>query len=72
MNEFSRVWAELLPVTHYLELRTDNILRGAPASISLSAFLWLVSLVGVYGGMTLLLLWRHGRPRPAISTESGR
>lgn len=72
MNEFSRVWADLLPVTHYLELRTDNILRGAPINISLPAFLWLASLLGVYGGMTLLLLWRHGRPQAAISTESGR
>lgn len=63
MNGFSDIWADLLPVTHYLELRTDNILRGAPFGISMPAFGWLVSLALVYGGVTLLLLWLHGRRR---------
>jgi len=63
MNGFSDIWADLLPVTHYLELRTDNILRGAPLDISMPAFGWLVSLALVYGGVTLLLLWLHGRRR---------
>lgn len=72
MNGFSDVWADLLPVTHYLELRTDNILRGAPLEISMPAFLWLAALALVYGGVTLLLLWRHGRPRPVTATEAGQ
>ena len=72
MNGFSTVWADLLPVTHYLELRTDNILRGAPLDICLPAFVSLATLALTYGGVTLLLLWRHGRPRPAIAVEAGR
>ena len=67
MNGFSGIWADLLPVTHYLELRTDNVLRGAPLDISTPAFGWLVSLALVYGGVTLLLLWRHGRPRSPVA-----
>ena len=49
MNGFSDIWADLLPVTHYLELRTDNILRGAPLDISMPAFGWLLSLALAYG-----------------------
>ncbi len=70
MNGFSDIWADLLPVTHYLELRTDNILRGAPLDISMPAFVWLASLALVYGGVTLLLLWRHARPRSAVAREA--
>ncbi len=72
MNGFSDVWANLLPVTHYLELRTDNILRSAPLDISLPAFGWLVVLALAYCAATLLLLWRHGRPRPAAIPEPAR
>jgi len=72
MNGFSRVWADLLPVTHYLELRTDNILRDAPLEISLPAFGCLLALALIYGGVALLLLWRHGRPRPIIVVEAGQ
>ncbi|PIO98688.1 ABC transporter permease [Pleomorphomonas carboxyditropha] len=72
MNGFSRFWADLLPVTHYLELRTDNILRGAPLETSLPAFGCLLGLALIYGGVALLLLWRHGRPRPVSAVEAGR
>lgn len=69
MNDFSAVWADLLPVTRYLELRTDNILRGAPLDLALPAFLWLIVLALAYGSVTLLLLWRHGRARRATPAE---
>ena len=72
MNRFSTVWADLLPVTHYLELRTDNILRGAPLGICLPVFISLATLALVYGGVTLLLLWRHGRPRPVTAREASQ
>ena len=49
MNDFSAIWADLLPVTHYLELRTDNILRAAPLSISTPAFAWLAANAGAHG-----------------------
>ncbi|WP_053239686.1 ABC transporter permease [Pleomorphomonas koreensis] len=64
MNDFSAIWADLLPVTHYLQLRTDNILRGAPLDISMPAVAWLAGLALAYGGVALLLLWRHGRAKP--------
>lgn len=64
MNDFSAIWADLLPVTHYLQLRTDNVLRAAPLSISMPAFAWLAGLALAYGSVALLLLWRHGRAKP--------
>jgi ABC-2 type transport system permease protein len=67
MNDFSAIWADLLPVTHYLQLRTDNILRGAPLDISMPAFAWLAGLALAYGGVALLLLWRHGRAKPEVA-----
>lgn len=72
MNGFSDVWANLLPVSHYLELRTDNILRAAPLEISIPALGWLAALAIAYGGVTLLLLWRHARPKAASVTEGAR
>ena len=72
MNGFSDIWADLLPVTHYLELRTDNILRGAPLDISMPAFGWLLSLALAYGGVTVLLLWLHGRPRSSVAKAVAR
>lgn len=64
MNDFSAIWADLLPVTHYLELRTDNVLRAAPLNISMPAFAWLAGLALAYGSVALLLLWHHGRAKP--------
>jgi len=69
MNDFSAIWADLLPVTRYLELRTDNILRGAPLDLAMPAFLWLIVLALVYGSVTLFLLWKHGRAKPAGKVE---
>ncbi|WP_370674954.1 ABC transporter permease [Pleomorphomonas sp. PLEO] len=72
MNGFSTVWADLLPVTHYLQLRTDNILRGAAFDISLPAFVSLLALAGIYGGAMFFLLWRHGRSRSVPVPEALR
>lgn len=63
MNNFAAIWADVLPVTHYLELRTDNIVRGAPIELSMHALLWLAGLAFVYGTTALFLLWSHGRKR---------
>ena len=32
----------------------------------------LLALALIYGGVALLLLWRHGRPRPVSAVEAGR
>ena len=59
MNSFSGLWAHALPVSSYLVIRVDNFVRGAPIALSMSALLWLVGLVVVYGGVAILLLWWH-------------
>lgn len=69
MNDFSAVWADVLPVTSYLELRTDNIVRGVSLDLALPALLWLAGLALVYGSLTLFLLWRHGRAKPVPTAE---
>lgn len=53
MNGFSWVWGALLPLTPYLQLRTDQVLRGAPIDISLPTLGWLSAQAVIYG----LLLW---------------
>ncbi len=60
MNGFSELWAKALPISSYLMIRIDNVLRGAPTALSLPALSWLVGLCFFYGGAVMLLLhWRR-------------
>jgi len=61
MNNFSLAWGALLPLTPYLQLRTDQGLRGAPVDVSLPTLGWLLAQVVVYGGILALMVRRAGR-----------
>ena len=61
MNNFSLAWGALLPLTPYLQLRTDQVLRGAPVDVSLPTLGWLLAQVVVYGGILALMVRRAGR-----------
>jgi ABC-2 type transport system permease protein len=69
MNNFAWAWGGLLPLVPYLELRVDQVLRGAPIETSLPALGWLAMQTLVYGGLTLLLLKRNAA-RPPQAEEA--
>jgi ABC-2 type transport system permease protein len=53
MTMFSQIWGAIIPLTPYLQLRTDQTLRGAPLEYSLPTMAWLFALLVVFS----LLLW---------------
>ena len=57
MTTFAQVWGALIPLTPYLQLRTDQTLRGAPIAYALPAMGWLTALFAVFA----LLLWLKAR-----------
>lgn len=56
MPSAARIWADLLPLTHYLHLFVDQTLRGASVQASMGAFgsLWLFVILA--GGTGLILM----------------
>ncbi|ABS17394.1 MULTISPECIES: ABC transporter permease [Hyphomicrobiales] len=69
MNGFSVAWGAILPLTPYLQLRTDQALRGTPVEISLPTLGWLLALLAVYGLLTLLQFRRTARPAVRVKAE---
>lgn len=59
MNGFSQAWGALSPLTPYLQLRTDQVVRGADVAVSLPTLGWLAALVVLYSGLSVLLLARQ-------------
>ncbi len=57
MNDFARWWGDMIPLTSYLELRTDQVLRGTPIHYSLPEFYW--ALATMIGWLLLLLVLIH-------------
>jgi ABC-2 type transport system permease protein len=53
MSAFSQAWGAAIPLTPYLELRTDQTLRGAPLEYSVPTMLWLLAQLVVFAS----LLW---------------
>ncbi len=53
MTAFAQIWGAIIPLTPYLQLRTDQTLRGAPIEYSLPTMAWLFALLLVFSG----LLW---------------
>lgn len=53
MSEFSQAWGAIIPLTPYLDLRTDQTLRGTPLEFSIPAMVWLFAQLVVYA----TLLW---------------
>lgn len=58
MSDFAQVWGAIIPLTPYLELRTDQTLRGTPWDYSLPTFAWLATLLVLYGGALWMLVRR--------------
>ncbi len=69
MNGFAWAWGGLLPLTAYLQLRTDQVLRGAPVDISLPALGWLGAQIAVYGGLLLWMVHRAAHRSSEISEQ---
>lgn len=63
MNLFAWIWGGFLPLTPYLQLRTDQVLRGTPVDVSLPALGWLLAHVAIYGLLLLILLRRATKPQ---------
>ena len=70
MNTFAWAWGGLLPLTPYLQLRTDQVLRGAPVDVSLSTFGWLMAQVVIYGLSLLIMLHIASKPKRVEETEA--
>jgi ABC-2 type transport system permease protein len=71
MNSFAWAWGGLLPLTPYLQLRTDQVLRGAPVDVSLPTLGWLMAQVAIYGALLLVMLSRKAA-QPATATSEGQ
>ena len=57
MSGFAQGWGAIIPLTPYLELRTDQVLRGTPMLISLPTMGWALAVAAGWGGILLLLTW---------------
>ena len=55
MTLFSQFWGALIPLTPYLQLRTDQTLRGAPLEYSLPTMAWLGAQLIVFAGLLWLM-----------------
>lgn len=55
MTLFSQVWGALIPLTPYLQLRTDQTLRGAPLEYSLPTMAWMGAQLIVFAGLLWLM-----------------
>jgi len=53
MTLFSQVWGAIIPLTPYLQLRTDQTLRGTPLEYSLPTMGWLFAQLLIFSA----LLW---------------
>lgn len=69
MSDFAQAWGSVIPLTPYLQLRTDQTLRGAPLEYSLPTMAWLFGLLVVFTALLWILLRRAMRP-VVISAEA--
>lgn len=67
MSGFSQAWGAVIPLTPYLELRTDQTLRGAPLEYSLPSMLWLFAQFAVFASLLYLMI-RKAAKAPALQT----
>ncbi len=68
MTEFAQAWGSIIPLTPYLELRTDQTLRGTPLEYSLPSMAWLFALFVVFA-LLLWLMLRRAERSGEISAE---
>ncbi|WP_041527815.1 ABC transporter permease [Paracoccus aminophilus] len=69
MNGFAQAWGAILPLTPYLHLRTDQVVRGTPVAQSLPALGWMLALALIYGGIAWLLAGKRARALPPLDAE---
>lgn len=72
MNDFAVFWGSLLPLTSYLQLRTDQAVRGAEFIYSYRTLLWMVLQFLVYTGLSLLLLSKQARAADATTNVADK
>lgn len=60
MPPLARAWAEVLPLTHYLQLQSRTWLEGAPWRSTLPEALILLGFATVFGAIGYLLLAQRG------------
>ena len=65
MNNFSFIWGGAIPLTPYLQLRTDQVVRGAETWLSMPTLGWLLLLLCLFCGMSLLLLAKQAKTKAA-------
>lgn len=63
MSAFAQGWGAIIPLTPYLELRTDQVLRGTPLLISMPTMGWALAVAAGWGGILLLLTWAIPRKK---------
>ena len=67
MSGFSQAWGAVIPLTPYLELRTDQTLRGAPLEYSVPSMLWLFAQFAVFASLLYVMI-RKAAKAPALQT----
>ncbi|WP_206338552.1 ABC transporter permease [Antarcticimicrobium sediminis] len=70
MTLFAQGWAAIIPLTPYLEVRTDQTLRGAPLEYSIPSLLWLLAQLVVFAGLLWIMTYKTMRATPAAE-ENG-
>jgi ABC-2 type transport system permease protein len=60
MPMLAKIWAQLLPLTHYLPLQTRHWLSGAPLQYGISEMLILCAFTLGFGGLGFVLLKKRG------------
>lgn len=68
MTAFAQIWGAIIPLTPYLQLRTDQTLRGAPIEYSLPTMAWLFAQLLVFSGL-LWVMTRKTMARGAAVVE---
>lgn len=68
MTMFSQVWGAIIPLTPYLQLRTDQTLRGAPLEYSLPTMAWLFAQFVVFATL-LWIMTRKTMSQVPVATE---
>lgn len=70
MTMFSQIWGAIIPLTPYLQLRTDQTLRGAPLEYSLPTMGWLCLQFLVFAGLLVLKTRKSMHPAPVETANA--
>ncbi|AML53044.1 ABC transporter permease [Falsihalocynthiibacter arcticus] len=70
MTLFSQVWGAVIPLTPYLQLRTDQTLRGAPLEYSLPTMAWLFAQLLVFSTLLWIMTRKTAGQGPVSADEA--